>query len=827
MPTVTDKIKQTQIQAKIQLGQMGELSPPEMLEFSNDVSLLLQIDKLGGLAPEFTPTIIDIKKLMLGKKLFSAKGTPSMLPSGEDVMGAVKTGTKIAAPVIGSLGALAVAGPAAAGMGTLGLVGAGLLSGAGAAAGTSIVGGSSKDIALEFSLGAIGEPIARGLASTYRGLKNAYNAAFKGARGGKTEKIIRGFRRSVDPAGLEASMELQEYAFRQGINLDVTPGLTLDQLTNSPIVDFMAALTHKHPVAAKRFLGKVTANRTVTKRMLDDLTEDVTGEIFSAEDMGGLLKSAAKNRSAKVEQLLSKQSHLSIKEQQKKLDELRELFQDEAAFRYQMVDDVTKGTFRKDPILGTSTQIEGSVDLSESIGRAKVLSSPAASKIETLTSEAGSKINAYLSRLPDKLPFSEAHRVRSQLLKMRRMYDKANPADPAIGQIGRTIKEIDSAMETAAAKLKGTALSTWRTANAFYKGGAEKYLNEDIVKFLVKDPDQLAETLITNSNLPTLKALKRAFAKEAGAPAATKEWNSVVDIYFKQIIKKARLNEGDIGVDKLINLFSREKEGLASTLLGPEELKVFKQIIRENPDAHRRIGDAILKQVDPIALGNKLTKEGNILYLRTAKQLFKPNPDKWKLVQKGFFENLIEQSTKRDPTEITTFIDGNKLMEAIENKSAAIDILFTGPKEKLLVHRLKKIAITIQQAEKKAPSSFGALMFVIKAAGALGKGAKAVGRTFVGDPTGLPGAAAEIGIFGGFPKIIGEIVTDDKATHWLISGLAAKADSPAQRKAFINLENFIKSAIIGTGAIDSKEADFQKQIQEFQKTLNIQVGSTP
>ena len=494
-----------------------------------------------------------------------------------------------------------------------------------------------------------------------------------------------------------------------------------------------------------------------------------------------------------------------------------------------MVDDATKGTFRKDPILGTSQQITGMVDLSEPIGRARTLASPEAQKITTLTSEAGNKINTYLSKLPEKLPFSEAHRVRSQLLKMKRMFSRANPADPAIGQISRAVKDIDTAMAEGAKKLKGKALSTWRTSNAFYKEGAEKHLNKNITEFLTKDPDQLAETLVSNSNLPLLKSLKAVFAKEAGAPGATKEWDSVIDLYFDKLVNKARIDEGEISVEKLINLFQREPKSVKDVLLGPTERKVFMQIMRDNPRTSRRLGDAILKQIDPSKLGRELVEKGDPLNLSFTKKLFKDSPENWKLIQKGFVENLVEKATKLDKAEATNFIDGDAFVKLLRDKSKTLDILFTSPKEKVILHRLKKIASTVQQVEKKDPASFGALMVVIKAAGAVGKVFKAGGRTLVGDPSAVPGAVAELGVFGGFPKIVGEIVTDPKATKWLISGLVAKPNSPAQRSAFINLENFIKSTIIGSGAPEDaqKEADFQRQIQEFQKTLSIRVGTTP
>lgn len=730
--------------------------------------------------------------------------------------------------------------------------------------------------------------------STLGGASELPIAAVQAFRYGKAkagekvmEKIVNRAREKVNPEAVEASQQLIKLGTKYGKNLKGTPGLNLEQMTEDQLVDIGANIGRNAAASSQEFVQQVIANRQVTKAELDEISKIVASSNLDEIKIGNLIKEKVILRSKSIENKLTGGRYISGdvgKETLESIGPILSQFDKEAGLRYTSLDEMTKGGFVKDAILGTEKQVTGLVDINNivkvakgktakavapsvelrgakatttkaippsiseqispvsgvdrllapelppsAVGPRRTLSEGGRTMIvrqgipsvttggqtavvrqgqkgafPRLLTDDGARVMKYLSKLPGDIPFSEAHWIRSDLLKMKRGIEKTNPSDSVLSTMNSVIKQIDGAMEKAAKNLKGPALVKWRAANAFYKEGAEKYLNKTINKLLISEPETVAKVLVENSDPIVLRKLKKVFENN---PAA---WQNITNSYLDNMVEVAKGSEEFVDPARLISLMQKKKaKQVQKLILGESEQQVFEEIIRNTKNL-KGFMSKVLKESNSESLAQYIFSEKKFTPLRVVDKLFDTSPQARGEVMRSYIDMMVGKATTIDKSN-RSFINGRLLKESIEQQKLKMDIVFKGKPE--LRKRFTKIADTIMQVESKNPESIGAMMIQMKQAGAITQGASALAT---GTPTGVASAAIQAGAFIGIPQLFTKIITNKNATKWMVEGFKAEAGSKIQITAVGKLMKFLTGAagytakvgIEGVGQLYSPSNEF-------------------
>jgi hypothetical protein len=124
-------------------------------------------------------------------------------------------------------------------------------------------------------------------------------------------------------------------------------------------------------------------------------------------------------------------------------------------------------------------------------------------------------MEAYGGGAAPVLSFADAQALRSRWLQIARESGKTD----AVVFAKRAASALDVEMASAAQKMGGDVLDSWRSANEFYKGGKKLMETATYRALLTKDPDQLVRSIRPGyaTDLKEVKAAVVGFAKDEAA----------------------------------------------------------------------------------------------------------------------------------------------------------------------------------------------------------------------------------------------------------------------------------------------------------------------
>lgn len=131
--------------------------------------------------------------------------------------------------------------------------------------------------------------------------------------------------------------------------------------------------------------------------------------------------------------------------------------------------------------------------------------------------------------LPPSITFSDAHEILSSFkTRIRDLKVTSEPDSAAVAQLVRTSKAIEDAMNSSAAKLKGSAmtfegrlaednvgtlLDQYRLYSNFYKDSITDLYSDTAARLLNKDPEFVGSTIFQNGSVTAFKETQRALAR--------------------------------------------------------------------------------------------------------------------------------------------------------------------------------------------------------------------------------------------------------------------------------------------------------------------------
>jgi hypothetical protein len=134
-----------------------------------------------------------------------------------------------------------------------------------------------------------------------------------------------------------------------------------------------------------------------------------------------------------------------------------------------------------------------------------------------------------VSELPANITFSDAHEILSSFkTRIRDLKITSEPDSAAVAQLSRTAKNIEEAMNSSAAKLKGSAmtfegrlaednvgtlLDQYRLYSNFYRESITDLYSDSAARLLNKDPEFVGSTIFQNGSVTAFKETQRALSR--------------------------------------------------------------------------------------------------------------------------------------------------------------------------------------------------------------------------------------------------------------------------------------------------------------------------
>lgn len=166
-----------------------------------------------------------------------------------------------------------------------------------------------------------------------------------------------------------------------------------------------------------------------------------------------------------------------------------------------------------------------------------------------------------LSEIKDNISFAEAHDFRSKLgARLRAIRDEFGPNSPQVALLSKTMKDIDSAMDSAASSLNPALKAQYDETSKFYREGINELFPKTLAKLNRTTAERLGETVFKSGNVSEVldfyKSLDRAKKLNPELDtAAVRE--SIQRGYLSSLIGE----EGaDVSVGSLLNLGKKLQE---------------------------------------------------------------------------------------------------------------------------------------------------------------------------------------------------------------------------------------------------------------------------
>lgn len=162
-----------------------------------------------------------------------------------------------------------------------------------------------------------------------------------------------------------------------------------------------------------------------------------------------------------------------------------------------------------------------------------------------------------VSQLKSVLSFSQAHELRSQLLRQQRaMGNKYGPNSEASKILQQQVMDLSKAMDDGASALSPRLQRLYSGVNSEYKRVMKDMYDDVVVKLLNKTPERLGESMARTGNVTEVLRLRKALnqARQQGQPTGMLEEN-LLQGYLTEITKGL-----DGSLDNLVTLSEKMKD---------------------------------------------------------------------------------------------------------------------------------------------------------------------------------------------------------------------------------------------------------------------------
>jgi len=198
------------------------------------------------------------------------------------------------------------------------------------------------------------------------------------------------------------------------------------------------------------------------------------------------------------------------------------------------------------------------------------------------------KITKIISALPDTLPFSDTHAIRSELLKKVRDISNVPGEGNTRRIIGTLVDSINQSFTKAGTTLTLQANKAFRRADRFFKLGKEAFDNEFMAKLIVgnkKTPERIGETVFRSGNVQEIEQAKKAVRLASRLDKTVnfdETWKAMQSGFYQRLISESTdPSTGVIRGKKLLGNFVKFKQKRTlNAAFSPEQLKGIEDFAR-------------------------------------------------------------------------------------------------------------------------------------------------------------------------------------------------------------------------------------------------------
>lgn len=203
-----------------------------------------------------------------------------------------------------------------------------------------------------------------------------------------------------------------------------------------------------------------------------------------------------------------------------------------------------------------------------------------------------------IDNLKDKIPFTSAHELYSQLGSTAKdLAGSVGSKDSQAVMLYSKLAGIASdQLDKTATSLSGDALSAWNTAQEFYKSGKQIFSNELIAKIADKEPARVGEALFAKGNVEAIQAVKTALQKTGELSNKPQYYDDVFKSlqagHFEGILKSATdPTTGQLSGAKLLSVLADPKSARTlSEVYSPDQLASLRMLADVASTVESKVG---------------------------------------------------------------------------------------------------------------------------------------------------------------------------------------------------------------------------------------------
>jgi len=192
-----------------------------------------------------------------------------------------------------------------------------------------------------------------------------------------------------------------------------------------------------------------------------------------------------------------------------------------------------------------------------------------------------------VSGLDDKIPFSVANNVRSELLGITRNSTdliKGKGAFNASKMIGSITKDIDKTANSVPTNLK----KFYDDAQNFYRLGVDKFNNKVIRRLADKAPEEVYKTLIKPKRPTTIKNLFKIINETKDKELRQQLKDSLKGTLIGDIVGQSRLLKKGIDANYITKEFEKYGDDVLKQIFSPGELKTARSLLESLEVAQKK-----------------------------------------------------------------------------------------------------------------------------------------------------------------------------------------------------------------------------------------------
>ena len=298
-----------------------------------------------------------------------------------------------------------------------------------------------------------------------------------------------------------------------------------------------------------------------------------------------------------------------------------------------------------------------------------------------------------VSGLDDKIPFSVANNVRSELLGITRNSTdliKGKGAFNAGKMIGSITKDIDKTANSVPTNLK----KFYDDAQNFYRLGVDKFNNKVIRRLTDKAPEEVYKTLIKPKRPTTINNLFKIINETKDKELRQQLKDSLKGTLIGDIVGQSRILKKGIDANYITKEFEKYGDDVLKQIFSPGELKTARSLLESLAVAQtKKVGEgipgAVFIQLTQAGMafgllsGGFTTEAGVILLGPAAMARVLTNPKIVKFLKKGFELNPGSPEAYSNASQIIGAMISNNIISEDDGEDYLDNLKKSMSEEKL------------------------------------------------------------------------------------------------------------------------------------------------